>query len=590
MFNLSNFVYEAKMAKRLLDKKVVKISFTDSPDDQEEYSYDWDVNFSSGDEDIFFKGKSEILWSRTGDQFQYSDSPQSFSDLTGRTLSSCSWHNDEFDMKSTSKVNASLEAIDTALYEKVKSPFMCETVFQECCDWTEKFPYFRIKGEQIIKPPGDNFTLYATNSMGIKQFELRRPNTSLLLEGRKLSLHATNKAKGVYFDCSSDNKVPNCFEELLDEEAFEECFALHESDGSGDNLQVPMVDNGKSISSVKALQEKVLDKLVSEMWPSVVAFLEKLGDKNSISDSLQLPPIVIATEQKRALSLQRPKTEGCSSVNTEFPKLESMLTVSPKILQTRELGNGFVSHIARPNSEMSVNLRLSSKSLKSACHEASSTNIRMKSESVYAKKSRSEREPENMCFILPALEEDFQDTSSFLRGFHIEPGRKDALHKTVLSSRNEYEAVSTSRTSEYFLPPIKDKGYVPANVKLTKNLFTFYGSPVIPDKNKTIGSAKFRNANSRPNTSVSKKTIKSHDVTHQLPVKNGLCITAKNIGKNPSSSNIEMLLGDNGAAVEASQEKSVTLFPIVTSLTPHEDKNPLSKKGLLHSFLGGRKR
>lgn len=57
-----------------------------------------------------------------------------------------------------------------------------------------------------------------------------------------------------------------------------------------------------------------------------------------ISDDLQLPPIAVATEQKRILGLKRPKTEGSSIVSTEFPKLENILTVSPKILQKRDFG------------------------------------------------------------------------------------------------------------------------------------------------------------------------------------------------------------------------------------------------------------
>lgn len=32
--------------------------------------------------------------------------------------------------------------------------------------------------------------------------------------------------------------------------------------------------------------------------------------------------------------------------------------------------------------------------------------------------------------------------------------------------------------------------------------------------------------------------------------------------------------------IEESEEKSVTLFPIVTSLTPHEDKSSSVKKGI----------
>lgn len=41
----------------------------------------------------------------------------------------------------------------------------------------------------------------------------------------------------------------------------------------------------------------------------------------------------------------------------------------------------------------------------------------------------------------------------------------------------------------------------------TKNLFTFYGSPVRQNRNKYTSSAKYKKTNSRPNTSVSKQVI-----------------------------------------------------------------------------------
>lgn len=37
-------------------------------------------------------------------------------------------------------------------------------------------------------------------------------------------------------------------------------------------MQVPITDSPKSISSIKFLQDKVLGKLVSEMWPGVSIF------------------------------------------------------------------------------------------------------------------------------------------------------------------------------------------------------------------------------------------------------------------------------------------------------------------------------
>lgn len=46
-------------------------------------------------------------------------------------------------MNSGNKVKASLEAIEDALYEQQESPIINKTVFQECCDWSNKFPFFR---------------------------------------------------------------------------------------------------------------------------------------------------------------------------------------------------------------------------------------------------------------------------------------------------------------------------------------------------------------------------------------------------------------------------------------------------------------
>lgn len=571
------------MTRRQFDQKSVKISFNESPDEQE-FNYDWDINFSS-DEDIFLKGKSEILWSRTRDLFDYPDSSQSFSDFTERTVSSCSWNNDEFDMKSSSKVYASLEAIDSALYERVKTPFLTDSLFQECSDWAEKFPYFRIKGQQISSVGSENFSSYLSNSSNMS-FEVGNLSSCLHVEGKKLPIHFASKLKGIVLDNMSDNNVPTPAEENIDEkESNGEYFALHNSDLPIDNYQVPISDSSKIHSTIKLLQEKVLDKVVSEMWPSVLAFLEKLDDRKSsnINNDLQLPPITVSNEHKRTLCLKRPNTEG-SGFSTEFPKLDSILTVSSKVLQKRELGCS--SRAARPNSEMSVNPRVSSKSMKSIYHHRE--NAQINSDYYSVKGPKNDRESEGLCIVLPALEENFQDSSNVLRGFHIEPERKDSTNKNIQPTKNELEKNNSTRENDYFLPPIEDKNYLPSHVNLTKNLFTFYGSPVMRDKSSYPDSAKYTKTNSRPNTSVSKKIVKNNEVIQQLPVSNGLYITAKSMSKTSNlyrERNSDVNIVDN-ETVEESKEKSVTLFPIVTSLTPQEDKNNVIKKGLLHAFLG----
>lgn len=50
------------------------------------------------------------------------------------------------------------------------------------------------------------------------------------------------------------------------------------SDQSCDNIKVPTADDSEAQSSFKLIQEKILDKLVSEMWPSVCIKFCKLYD------------------------------------------------------------------------------------------------------------------------------------------------------------------------------------------------------------------------------------------------------------------------------------------------------------------------
>lgn len=67
-------------------------------------------------------------------------------------------------------------------------------------------------------------------------------------------------------------------------------------------------------------------------------------------------------------------------------------------------------------------------------------------------------------------------------------------------------------------------------------------------------------------------------------------ILLENVSRNPSSLYTERRLegsfADNDTVIEASDEKAVTLFPIVTSLTPHEDKNENNgRKGYFFIFV-----
>ncbi|GIY30199.1 hypothetical protein CDAR_200911 [Caerostris darwini] len=518
----------------------------------------WDSN--SSNEEAIFDSQSEILC---------------FSDLTERTTSSCSWHNDDFDMNSRVKVKESLEAIEDALYEKKQSHLLSNTVFQECCEWTEKFSYIRLKGQQLINPTDDNafFTSVEENEKNSDY-----SSSGLQIHGKKMAIHVPEKLFNKSYDNIFDDGdgEPNYFKEDLGRiDELEEGFALDTRNTCCKSSETDVLKNEiQTTVSIEVFQEKVLERLVLEMWPKVLTVLQNADKTLVLNDfeDFQLPPIVAAVQQRKILH-RRPKTEGTDSLTNDVPKLSSILTISPKILQNKQYyGNRRgTATSSRPNSEIHLSHRNFTVPAPRRKHFVSKVSNKDSQLSNFKQIHlactkpiiQEEKEHSNTSSQLPALEEDFPESSNVLKGISLEPEVNE-----ILSTK--CEKIHFSKKSESFLPPIENKNSVPANVKLTQNLFTFFGSPLKFDKHE--GNVTTIRPTSRPYTGISRKAAKF-------------------------SGNLSNKLDGNSSWNNAKKEdhvnsdNQVTLFPIVTSLpTDKEKKLHSDKKGLLNKFASGKKR
>ncbi|XP_055924109.1 uncharacterized protein LOC129954326 isoform X2 [Argiope bruennichi] len=564
------------MSKKLVDKRsvdVFNLEFLNEHVNKERTQW----NSSSSNEESFLDSRSEVLWSREKNEL-FSENDffrgfcESFSDLTERSNSSCSWHNDDFDMNSSIKVKLSLDAIEDALYEQKQSNLISKTVFQECCEWAKKFSYFRLKGEQIVKPVDDKAELYSVEENGKSYHE--NSTSGLQIQGVKMAIHASEKHL-IKAHCVNDfdnlEEEQDYFKENFDGDE-EECFALDNRIAYEQISPPPFLKSEiPSIQSVETVQEKIVEKIAFEIWPKVLGILQKT--KSSHVPDFQLPPIVTALQQRK-IPQHRPKTEGTDLSVSDFPKLSSILTITPKILQNKQ---DYVSRSSRPNSEIHLSRRNYTVPIPRRKNESSKVYSNVSKFNKYQQTTissskqivKGETDYLSTSSLLPALEEDAPDTSVILRGFSLEPEFKNI-------SSTKCETIHLSKKSECFLPPIERKSPVPANVKLTRNLFTFFGTPLKFDKHE--GNVSAIQPTSRPCTSVSRKSTKfSGNV---------------NIKQNDGHSSIKKTsLTDMKTVTENNPCKQVTLFPIVTSLTTEKERNLTSaKRGLLNTFVSGKKR
>ncbi|CAL1263196.1 unnamed protein product [Larinioides sclopetarius] len=497
------------MSKKITDKKGVDVfNFELLTENVRKERTQWDS--SSSIEESFLDSKSEIVWSREKNEI-FSENDffrgfcDSFSDLTDQSNSSCSWHNDDFDMNSSIKVKLSLEAIEDALYEQKQSNLISKTVFQECCEWAKKFSYLRLKGEQIAKPIDETAELYVVeeNAESYSNHSI----SGLQIQGVKMAIHVPEKhVIKSHFINDFDNleEEPGYFKENI-ENAQEECFAM-DTRISSEQISSPRLLKNQvpSTHSIEAVQEKIVEKITFEIWPKVLEILQKKTSFHvpDVFEEFQLPPIVTALQQK--IPQRRPKTEGTDLSVNDFPKLSSILTISPKILQNKQ---DFGSRSSRPNSEIHLSHRNYTVPILRRKHESSkifhNASEFKKNQQTAISSSRQiakgEKDYLSTSSLLPALEEDIPGSSSILRGFSLEPEFKNIASTTC-------DTIHLSKKSECFLPPIERRSPVPANVKLTRNLFTFFGTPLKFDKHD--GNVSTIQPTSRPCTSVSRKVEK----------------------------------------------------------------------------------
>ncbi|KAG8189228.1 hypothetical protein JTE90_013759 [Oedothorax gibbosus] len=553
------------MSRQSLDKKDVEKSYLDFLDN----SFQWDSN--SSNEEPIFDSKSEVLWSRErnivisqNDFFR--DFQNGFSDLTEGSTSTCSWHNDDFDMNSGNKVKASLEAIEDALYEQQQSALLNKTVFQECCDWSNKFPFFRLKGKQILDV-GDH-TLLFSSEQNLRSTPASS-TLSLQVEGKKMAIHAPEKLSKKTTNEKTHNELnepANYFEETLaDDGEYEEECAFDTRDTCNRIPQCQLGEESASSNCFKLIEDKIIEKIALEIWPKVLTVLQKLDPEPN--EDFQLPPIVSVKGPKQIFC--RPRTEGTDA--PDIPRLNSLLSISPKVLQNKpDYGSWRATQRSRPNSE--IHLYPRNHSVPSLKHEAQNTSD-FASYQVYNKQAQQakiygEKDLGTIPSLLPAVNEDIIEPTNVLKNISI---------GSELKQRSSIIEIKSPMKSECILPPIDKKYHVPPNAKLTQNLFTFFGPPLKSDNHPSTRPA--TRPTTRPNTSAFRKNFK-----YSANLKN----KSTNEGLSSLSQSNQV---DHKRYDEMSLEKPVTLFPIVTSLVPLIERNSTSgKKSVLNTFSGDRKR
>ncbi|GFU37041.1 uncharacterized protein NPIL_591381, partial [Nephila pilipes] len=198
---------------------------------------------------------------------------------------------------------------------------------------------YELKGEQIVEPD-NSFVLLSTNEENFNSKSGHSPS-SLQVQGKKMAIHLPEKfSNKIFYDTEFDslNEEPNYFKEDCDnDDGFEECLALDTRDTCNKITQPYLLKNESSGNiSVEALEEKIIERISLEMWPKVISALQRMNDSRVCenSEDFQLPPIVTAVQQRK-IPNRRPKTEGTDILN-DFPKLNSILTISPKILQSKQ--------------------------------------------------------------------------------------------------------------------------------------------------------------------------------------------------------------------------------------------------------------
>lgn len=619
------------MNRRLLENNITEIKF---PSAEQEWNL-LDLPKMGGDLNTLSKYQTEscqntvALWLEEKDTYDpdfFGDS--NWSEVTGRTVSSCSWGDDEFERESTNKVQVLLDAIDEVIYEGNNSEsILDEEVLEECQEWAQKYPYLRLKGKSVA----DSEIVPGSESSS----QLFEENSGLLTVDSGIAV--SSESVGAEYSVvvvGDDNYLftNDCTEEVIAQDGlYKDCTDLSNVSDKGSKY----VDSNQAISKINPsivnnLKESVVERLVNDLWPEVLSLLrESRGRSGTYKHEVLLPPITVASECRTPMS--RPGTEErIRNDSPDFPSLDGILTVSSKVLQRRrehktgsELGirSNFDLDTHRSHGTSEINaLAFKDNAFRISSHPIDVLGIQEQSKHFRFPHQKLEYDTH---------EEDFHSLPDIVRGIHIEPEAKDSMCKCRVN-----ENTHPSPRPMSFLPPIDDTEifssqhqdlFIESPVPFQMNKFEYHSlernasrngsrpntssnsknqrhtlpsrSPSIHETNRTdyqLGRNTNR-SNSRPNTGMTSRSIPDLIIKRKKSVAadsssqyNGFK-TKLNVPQSPSQKNI---LPQHHASNKYgpnvwSSEKPVTLFPLVTSLEPEQFSSNEKGKSLHNIKKGG---
>ncbi|XP_013775423.1 protein FAM149B1-like [Limulus polyphemus] len=269
---------------------------------------------------------------------------------TQRTLSSCSWGDDEIEQQETQKVQLMLDDVNSMLFSEKDHVKLQDELHEECLHWKKHFPHFRILGEQLMPsvdevqfiPPKKSSENLVQDEPYIDSVDIP---AELKIQGQHLNVIEPPSEEQSEQDCSSLDfhvKEGRDFVEevLIQEGEYQELLVCDPGNGNSDmTLDVKntgMPPSKFSRAELDGLVERIVGQLANKIWPDVLSWVEGLGTNNDEGSKgndayppKYLPPVMSPVDKQ-----QRPLTAQTGR-GVPVDLLDGVLTVSSKILQTR---------------------------------------------------------------------------------------------------------------------------------------------------------------------------------------------------------------------------------------------------------------
>ncbi|XP_076348962.1 protein FAM149B1-like isoform X2 [Tachypleus tridentatus] len=266
---------------------------------------------------------------------------------TQRTLSSCSWGDDEIEQQETQKVQVMLNDVNSILFSEKDHVKLQDELGEECLHWRNHFPHFRVLGKQLL--PSVDEVLFIPSKKSSENLVQDEPHLDsvdipdeLEIQGEHLNVIELPSEEQSEQDCLSlDFHVTegNDFMEevLIQDGEYQELLVCDPGNDNSDmTLDVKNTPSKFSRAELDGLVERIVGKLANKIWPDVLSWVEGLDTNNDECSKgnetyppKYLPPVMSPVDKQ-----QRPFTAQTGR-DVPVDLLDGVLTVSSKILQTR---------------------------------------------------------------------------------------------------------------------------------------------------------------------------------------------------------------------------------------------------------------